>query len=212
MTVNDQSKSDTVEILTDTTKLAIFDFDGTLTKRDSLLAFIEFARGKRRLYQELLLLSPALILMKLKFGNNEKVKTKLLARLFRGVKKGTLETWANDFCKQFFNTLLRPKGLAKIRSLQAENYRIILVTASVDIWVKPFAEKLGAELIATEFLFENNLFTGRFATSNCRGPEKVRRLKNHLNQKELPPYLMFGDSDGDQALYDQASKYFHRHF
>lgn len=207
-----QPQSISIKKSEESEKLAIFDFDGTLTTKDTLLAFIEFTKGKRRLYQELLLLSPELILMKLGFGNNEKVKIKLLSRLFKGMQKETLEKLAEDFCAQNFTSLLRPKGLAKIQALKAENYRIILVTASVNIWVKPFAKKLDVELIATEFLFKDQLFTGRLATPNCRGIEKINRLKKYLKQKKIPPYLMFGDSDGDQALYNQASQYFHRHF
>ena len=66
-----QPQSISIKKSEESEKLAIFDFDGTLTTKDTLLAFIEFTKGKRRLYQELLLLSPELILMKLGFGNNE---------------------------------------------------------------------------------------------------------------------------------------------
>lgn len=192
--------------------LAIFDFDGTLTKRDTLLAFIEFTRGKFRLYQELFLLSPQLILMKLGFENNEAIKTKLLARLFQGVQKEMLETWAQDFCDEHFNALLRPEGLAKVLELQRQGFRVILVTASVETWVRPFAKKIGVELIGTKFSFNNQIFDGRLSTPNCRGIEKVKRLKTYLQASELSPFLMYGDSDGDKALYNQASEYFHRHF
>jgi len=195
-----------------TTGIAIFDFDGTLTKRDTLLAFIEFTHNKRRLYWELLLLSPQLILMKFGFGNNEIVKTKLLDRLFKGTKKETLKAWAQAFCDKYFNALLRPAGLAKVLDLQRQGYRIILVTASVEIWVKPFADRMNVELIGTKFLFNQQIFTGRLATPNCRGLEKVNRLKTYLKTEKLPPFLMHGDSDGDRSLYAEASTYFHRPF
>jgi len=194
------------------TDLIVFDFDGTLTKRDTLLAFIEFTHSKRRLFWELFLLSPALVLMKLNFGNNESVKTKLLSRLFRGTKKEILERWAQDFCEKYFHTLLRPAGLTKVLKLQRQGHRIILVTASVETWVKPFADKMGIEIIGTKFLFKEQKFTGRFATPNCRGVEKVNRLKKYLQTNKLPAYIMFGDSSGDRALYQQANKYYHRHF
>jgi len=192
--------------------IAIFDFDGTLTKRDTLLAFIEFTHNKRRLYWELLLLSPQLILMKLGFGNNETVKTKLLSRLFRGIQKETLEAWGRAYCKEHFHSLLRPAGLTRILDLQRQGYRIILVTASVEIWVKPFADRMNVELIGTKFLFNQQIFTGRLATPNCRGLEKVNRLKTYLKTEKLPPFLMHGDSDGDRSLYEEASTYFHRPF
>ncbi len=194
------------------TSLAIFDFDGTLTKQDTLLAFIEFTHSKLRLYWELFLLSPQLILMKLGFRNNEILKTKLLSRLFRGIQKETLEAWSRAYCEEHFHTLLRPAGLNKIQELRRQGYRIILVTASVETWVKPFADRMGVELIGTKFFFDQQIFSGRLATPNCRGSEKVNRLKAYLQTGELPPFLMYGDSDGDRALYHLASKYFHRHF
>ena len=42
--------------------LALFDFDGTITNRDSFIDFIKFAKGNLKFFQGFMILSPILIL------------------------------------------------------------------------------------------------------------------------------------------------------
>lgn len=201
-----------MQVDTDSPNLIVFDFDGTLTFKDSLLEFISFATSKPKLYLELLKLVPELLAMKLGMGNNEAVKTKLLRRVFRNKSKNELTTLGESFCNQYFDQLIRLKGLEAIRNYQAAGARIIIVTASVEEWVQPFAKRLGAELIATKLAYRNDQFTGELATPNCRGKEKTNRLKEYLSTEELPAYIAYGDTDGDAALYEFSAKYHHRFF
>jgi hypothetical protein len=55
-------------------KIYAFDFDGTLTTRDTLLEFIRFVFGIRRMLFGFLIYSPLLILMKLRLYSNYKAK------------------------------------------------------------------------------------------------------------------------------------------
>lgn len=88
-------------------KLYAFDFDGTLTTRDTLLEFIRFACGTRRFLLGFLLFAPLLVLMKLGLYHNGKAKQKVFAHFFRGMAVDAFDTLCQDFAHTHRH-LLRP--------------------------------------------------------------------------------------------------------
>ena len=193
-------------------RLVLFDFDGTITRKDSLLAFIEFTHGKLILYFTLGLFSPLLLAMYLQLISRSKVKERLLSFLYKGKSRDYLEEKGEQFCQRFFDALMHPQALKKIAEFRENSYRLIIITASAEFWVRPFAKKLGMELIATKLSYHQNIFTGYFATLNCRGMEKKRRLESYLNTGDYQEIIAFGNSKGDLAMYQMAHQSFHRVF
>ena len=115
-------------------KVYAFDFDGTLTTRDTFLAFIRHARGNLAFLWGMLLHSPWLVLMKLGLYPNWKAKQRVFAHFFKGMT-------IDDFNQQcwFFaydkRSLIRPKAIEALRQAQAEGARVLIVSASVENWV-----------------------------------------------------------------------------
>ena len=95
-------------------KLAVFDFDGTITNRDTMLAFIAYCRGDFRLYLSLFLLSPFLLLMKVGLFPNAKAKAWLLRFHFAGKEKEWFERKAKDFARDVIPRYLREKAIGQI--------------------------------------------------------------------------------------------------
>lgn len=60
-------------------RIYAFDFDGTLTTKDTLIEFIRFSKGRVRLFLGFLLFSPLLILMKLHLYPNWKAKQRVFS-------------------------------------------------------------------------------------------------------------------------------------
>ena len=87
------------------------------------------------------------------------------------------------------------------------------MTASLDIWVKPFVEKFKMNLLATNAEFKNDIFTGNFVGNNCNGVEKVNRIKAEITDKKYDKIIAFGDTSGDQPMLTWADegqfKFFH---
>ena len=79
--------------------------------------------------------------------------------------------------------------------------RLVIVTASPDILVAPFARGLGADtLIGTELRFdEAGRVMGSFLGPNCRGPEKVRRLQRQFGE-DVRLTAAYGDTTGDREM------------
>lgn len=181
-----------------------FDFDGTLTIRDSYTAFLKWRAGGRRYAIGLVRLAPA-ALAYLFHRDRGRLKAAATREFLRGVSRATLEADTRDFAERTSRSLLRPDAVAAWRRWRADHVRLVIVTASPTIVVAPFARGLGADvLIGTELAFDGqDRVTGAFATPNCRGPEKVVRLKA-LFGEDFELKAAYGDTSGDREMLAAA--------
>ncbi|MDZ7605498.1 MAG: HAD family hydrolase [Cyclobacteriaceae bacterium] len=180
--------------------LALFDFDGTLTTQDSLLEFIKYSCGSFRYYLVMALFSPVIFYHTVISKDGEQAKQRLLSFLFKGLKESELESLGAAFAEKVLPKIERAEMMDVLRDMKKHGYRIVVISASISIWLKPWTDSLGVELISTEFEFKNGTFTGRFATPNCNGTEKVARIKKHLNVMDYSPIYAYGNSKGDLPM------------
>ncbi|HZZ88513.1 MAG TPA: HAD-IB family hydrolase [Caulobacteraceae bacterium] len=187
--------------------LVAFDFDGTLTSRDSFTAFLEWLAGPAAWLTGLATLAPAAARYVLD-RDRGRLKAAAARRFFGGWTRAALEHKAEAFAAARGRDLLRPDAVRAWRRWQGEGARLVIVTATPDVVVAPIARGLGADLlIGTQLAFdEAGRFTGAFEGENCRGPEKVRRLRAAFGD-DVRLDAAYGDTDGDiemLALADQA--------
>lgn len=189
--------------------VAVFDFDGTLTTKDTLIEFIRFAKGTGKTLLGFLLFSPLLILMKLKLYDNGKCKEHLFSWFFRGMPYEKFY----DLGKQFAQEISRiarhdtHKALA-IHCRKGDT--VYIISASIMEWVQPYCDTLGVtKVIGTSIEVDNRgILTGRFSTPNCYGAEKVRRLLKEEPDRENYLLIAYGDSNGDNEMFALADKHF----
>jgi phosphatidylglycerophosphatase C len=186
--------------------LVAFDFDGTLTWRDSFLAFLAWRAGPVRHGLGMVRLAPAALAYA---GNHDRTKLKgaVVAEYLTGAGRGDLEAQARAYAAVASRKLLRPDAVRCWRLWQARGARLIIVTASPEFVVAPFAHGLGAELlIGTRLAFdEAGEVTGAFDGPNCRGPEKVVRLKAAFGD-DVRLEAAYGDSAGDVEMLGLADE------
>lgn len=182
--------------------IAAFDFDGTLTRRDTLPAFIRFSKGLPLLYGGLLLLSPMLVAYKLGLVSNARAKQRLFSFFFKDMTLKEFDTTCEAFCREQAARLLRPSAVTCIGQHLALGDRVVIVSASLENWVKPFARTLhvGHVLGTQPETSPDGRLTGRFLTRNCHGQEKVKRLLVLFPERESYRLLAYGDSRGDKEL------------
>lgn len=195
-------------------KIYAFDFDGTLTTKDTLLEFIRFTKGSGLMYAGFLLFSPLLILMKLHLYPNWKAKQKIFSWFFKGIKINKFDLLCRTFAQQNQH-LLRPEGKEKVRKiLEEDDITVLVISASIDNWVRPFFDEFSENIrvIGTQIEIKTDRVTGRFTTKNCYGQEKVNRLKALYPQRETYELIAFGDSRGDKELLAYADKGFYKPF
>ncbi|MCH5311650.1 MAG: haloacid dehalogenase-like hydrolase [Prevotella sp.] len=194
-------------------KVFAFDFDGTITTKDTLLEFIKYAKGRTALYGALLVFLPLLVLMKLRLYSNHKTKEKMFSRLFRGM---SLEEF-NSLCCNFARDnrhLLRPKAELYINNvLQAPDTEVVIVSASIENWVTPFfADQPSIKVLGTHIEVIDDRLTGQFLSANCYGQEKVNRLLSEYPDRKAYRLTAFGDSSGDRALLAFADEMHYKPF
>jgi phosphatidylglycerophosphatase C len=181
-----------------------FDFDGTLTVRDSYTAFLKWRAGPRRYAAGMVRLIPA-ALAYLLHRDRGRIKAAATREYLRGVPRETLEADARRFAEQFSRSLLRPDAMATWKRWRGEHVRLVIVTASPDLIVAPFARGLGADaVLGTKLAFDaQDRVVGGFEGRNCRGPEKVVRLKAVFGPNfELK--AAYGDTGGDREMLAAA--------
>lgn len=189
--------------------IAAFDFDGTLTVSDTLMAFIRFTHGRCRLILGLLRYSPWLLLMKCGLYPNWKVKEKVFAHFYKGTSYRQFKKWGSEFA-DVAGTMLNRKGVERLQQHLAEGHTVCVVTASIEEWVRPVCVRLGVgTVIATRIeVSRDGILTGRFLSPNCYGKQKVTRLLEIYPQRQSYTLYAYGDSRGDDELLAFADKSF----
>lgn len=185
------------------------DFDGTLTRRDTLIEFIRFAKGDVGFFFGFLLFSPLIVLMKLHLYPNWKTKQKVFSYFFRGTSIEEFNRLGKEFADHSQH-LLRWGGLELIEKAKAEGTDIVVISASIDNWVQPFFPEL--LVLGTQVEVKDGLLTGRFSTKNCYGQEKVNRLLSVFPDRENYRLVAYGDSSGDRKLLDFADEQHYKPF
>ena len=195
-------------------KIYAFDFDGTLTTKDTLLEFIRFAKGSGQMFRGFLLFSPLLLLMKLHLYPNWKAKQQLFSYFFKGMNIDDFNALCTHFAEQNKH-LLRPAGIEKVRlAIEEEQATVLIISASIDNWVRPFFDEIDKKIqvLGTQIETKEGHLTGQFTTKNCYGQEKVNRLTALYPHREAYELIAFGDSRGDKELLDFADKGFYKPF
>ena len=211
-----------------------FDFDGTLTKRDTLIAFIRFVKGDKDFLLGFLKHLHLLIMMKVGLMPNWKTKRIIFQYFFGGM---TLEAF-NGYCEKFAkekSSLLRKKGMAAVNKAVMDGDQVVIISASIENWVAPFFRTIaqaplsspsGGEsepslegrsegainIIGTQIQVIDGKLTGYFLTKNCHGQEKVRRLLEQYPNRREYKLVAYGDSKGDIPLLDFADEGYYKKF
>lgn len=190
-------------------KVAVFDFDGTLTTKDTLLEFIRFACGSRQFYWGFLRFSPLLVMMKFRLYPNWRVKQKIFSYFFKGWDYGMFQNKGRCFAEKI-DMFRREEIIAMLKEHVANGDTVYVISASMEDWVKPWCESLGVKAVmGTRIEVVDGIITGKFLSKNCYGREKVNRLQ-HIEPCRTDYYLYaYGDSNGDKELiaYADEGKY-----
>lgn len=193
-------------------EIVAFDFDGTLSIRDSYTTFLKWRVGDAVWMATIVQLLPA-ALRYLVDRDRGAIKAASVDLFLKGMSRKKIEAEAERFAASVFEKFMRPDALAKWNEWGDKGVHRVIVTASPETTIAPFAKRLKADnLIGTRFEFDaqDNL-TGRFATPNCRQEEKVRRIKEVYgdNVRILAAY---GDTSGDEQMIAAAEEKGYRVF
>ena len=188
-------------------KLILFDFDGTITYRDTFPLFISFSRGKFKMLLGFIFNLGAVVSYFLDKKKGGELKRKILAWHFAGSDQLWLQKKGEEFIEYLFsNNGFRKEFMDVIADEKRNGNLVCIVSASIDVWIKPFARKMGIEYICTPLKFSNGKFTGEFLSPNCNNEEKRRRILDNYKLQDFEKIIAYGNSDADNEMFSLADE------
>ena len=187
-------------------RIAFFDFDGTITKQDTLIKFIRFFVGDMRFIVGILVLLPKFIAYKFNLVSNQYIKENITKYFFSNIDVAEFKTKAERFSLNNIDILVRKNALKRIKWHQKNGHKVVIVSASIDYWLKPWCDKNHIDLIATKLEIKDNKITGRLDNKNCFGGEKVRRIMGKYRLSDYDYIYAYGDSRGDYEMLQISSE------
>jgi len=191
-------------------RIAAFDFDGTLTRRDTLVPFLARACGTQDLARALRRIAPLAVRARTgrldsELHHRDAAKAALLRELFTGRDAA----WLRHEGERYAATLtakLRPEMVEQVRWHRESGHELVIVSASLDAYLRPFAAAHGFDhVIAVEMeAGSHGRLTGHLQGPNVRGPEKALRLRAWLGGAEPEMIWAYGNSNGDTELLAMA--------
>jgi phosphatidylglycerophosphatase C len=193
-------------------RIAFFDFDGTITTKDSLLSFIFFRYGKWRTWIGLLMVSPFYAFYLLKLISVQTAKERVFRQFFKNEKIEEFAEACDQFVIEVLPALERSKALKEIRKLKEEGAEVVIISASPENWLIPWSKQFNATVLSTKLETKKGRVTGRIDGYNCRGKEKVRRILESYDLNAYDEIYAYGDTKGDKPMLGLATFCFYRPF
>lgn len=188
-------------------KLAIFDVDYTITKKETLMQLYKYVVLKD--IKNIRFLPRALYsgaMYKIGVYDEKKVKESFL-KFIDKIHEDDLLKLVKNFYGDVLEKILYEDAINMMKKLKGQGYKIYLISASPEFYLNEFyGIKEVDMIIGTKFSIENKMFMRKMDGENCKGEEKVRRLKEVLKEKNIEVdyenSYMFSDSLSDKPLLD----------
>jgi phosphatidylglycerophosphatase C len=192
--------------------VAAFDFDGTLTRRETLLPFLLHTLGTAAVVRHAIRLSATLGGYGLGMIRNDIAKERVFVRCFAGMRIDDLQQAGERFAADVLPGLIRDTAMRRLDWHKQRGHRCVVISASLDLYVRPWAIKEGFDdVIATILEVKGDgRITGKLSGANCYGIEKVRRLDALLGARKDYSLYAYGDSRGDRELLSFADYPYYR--
>ncbi len=191
--------------------IAAFDFDGTLTTRDTFMPFALFIVGPGKWLWTLFLLIPSVFQFLFRIITRQELKERAITLFLQNMPYHELEEAGKEFAAEIIPKLLKKNAMNRLKWHLEQDHHVILISASPEVYLHPWAKMMGIHNVCGSRLELDNQghVTGKLMGLNCRAEEKVKRLKELMgNEKEYELYA-YGNSRGDKELLAYAD---HRYF
>ena len=196
--------------------IAAFDFDGTLTQRDTFMPFLARGLGWPRFLLALFNCSPWLAAFALRLIPNHVAKQKLMLATLKNKTTTELDDWTDRWLANDFPGQLQDWTMTRLAEHQQAGHCCVMVSASPDIYLKRVAQHLNFEaLICTQMAVIDGRLTGEMKTPNCHGEQKVLRLHAWMRERfgagsGAQIMYAYGDTAGDKPMLRMATHGFYR--
>jgi phosphatidylglycerophosphatase C len=185
-------------------KLALFDFDGTITTRDMLPDFVRAAVPPERFRRGFLRLAPWIVGYKIGWVSGVPVRSRIAEYGFRGMSESDYRDAGERFAREALPQVLRPEAMQRVAWHKANGDRVVVVSGSFDVYLAPWCRAHGVELICSSLESIDGTLTGRYAGRQCVRDEKARRVREQCDLDAFDAVYAYGDTREDFDLLSLA--------
>jgi HAD superfamily hydrolase (TIGR01490 family) len=184
--------------------LALFDFDGTVTRKDSWTEFLRFSATPRRIAAATLLLSPVIVGYKTGLVSARRGRPLVARFAFSRTNASAIRQLGRTFASERLPGMVRRRALERIAWHRRQSDAIVVVSASLDVYLTPWCASIGVDVICTQLEEVDGLFTGRYLGGDCCGVEKARRISQRYDLSRYQRIYAYGDSEEDREMLELA--------
>lgn len=191
----------------------IFDFDGTITTKDTFALFLRYFAGPARWLYNIICLLPVFMSYVLGFKSRDTVKVHVIRRFFKNVSMEDIDKKAAKFAKDVISGLIRPKAMNALKERQNKDYTLYICSASIGPYLRHWGKEHGINnIMATELESHNGICTGEISGWNIWGPGKLQRISAEFLGGNVQIKEAYGDSRGDLEMLNAAQVSYWRPF
>jgi HAD superfamily hydrolase (TIGR01490 family) len=190
--------------------LALFDFDGTITRAETFQIFLRAAARPLRVALGGLALSPLIVGYKLELVPAGRVRAPLVRLVFRGEPADRIRERGEHFAREVLPGLVRPQARERIAWHTQQGHTVAVVSASLDAYLVPWCRDLGLDLICSELEERDGKLTGEYVGGDCYGAEKSRRIRARYPLEKFDRIYAYGDTHEDLEMLEMAHEAYFR--
>ena len=190
--------------------LALFDFDGTITRNDTWTEFLRFSATPQRIVVASVLLSPLIVGYKLRWISARKARPIVARFAFHGKRAAAVRDLGQKYASEVLPGVIRRRALARIEWHKRQGDAVVVVSASLDVYLTYWCRSIGVDAICTELEEDSGRFTGRYVGGECCGAEKVRRIRERYDLSRYSIIYAYGDTDEDREMLELAHEKYYR--
>lgn len=190
--------------------LALFDFDGTITDGDTFSGFLRFAVRRRRVVLGAIPLSPVILAYRLGVITARQARPIVSRVSFQGEPGDSVREIGRQYAAEVLPRVVRQQALERIAWHQSQGDAVVVVSASLDVYLRPWCHGIGVDLICSELEERHGTLTGRYCHGDCSGAAKVRRIVERYDLSRYPVIYAYGDTSDDRKMLELAHRKFYR--
>ncbi len=190
-------------------ELALFDFDHTVTTCDTYGRFLRRVATPEQHAQAWWKVGPWLLAYRLKLISAQRLRARVTRLTFTGRHLEDITAQAAGYAREVLPEVMRPEMLEQIHWHLKQQHTVVIVSGSLDLYLRPWCEAMGLDLICNRLESGDGRLTGRYAEGDC-GPDKVMHIRRRYDLSRYLRIHAYGDSREDRPMLALAHERWYR--
>ena len=190
-------------------QLALFDFDHTVTTYDTYSRFLRQVATPNQLQAAKWTVGPWLLGYRVELVSAAAIRKRVTREVFTGRDAAEIAKAGQRYAGQSLPDMLRPEAMQRIAWHQGQGHAVAIVSASLDLYLQPWCERHGLDLLCNRLETGQGRLTGRYAGRDI-GPVKAEEIRARYDLSRYERIHAYGDSREDRSMLALAHERWYR--